>query len=425
MTAFGTTAIAAAQPPEVGRAKFVGPLGPFWRLLVRGALLLMVTLGIYRFWLVTDIRRYLWSNTEIAGDALEYLGTGVELLLGFLIAIAILVPIYAGLSIGSLGLGRLGAIVPFVSFALLALLGQFAVYRARRYRLTRTMFRGLRFHQTGSAWRYAVCAIFWMAMSALTLGLAYPWGQASLERYKMRNTFYGDLQARFEGSGTRLFARGFLLWAIVMVPVLIGTVVLIAAIDWTAIAAVLKAGTLDPGRIEGADPSVALVILFPFLFAAWLAVAGAVLYPAFQAITMKWWLAGLRFGEITVSTRLRMRSVYAVYVRFLWHALAFAAVVLTLFGLGALAVGMVGTASFESSVAAQIAASVGVVVLYVATALGFSTIYHVTVRLGLWRVGFESIDLAGLRALDRVKAVPQSASAMGEGLIDALNVGGY
>jgi uncharacterized membrane protein YjgN (DUF898 family) len=385
----------------------------------------MVTLGIYRFWLITDIRRYLWSNTEIAGDALEYLGTGVELLLGFLIAIAILVPIYAGLSIGSLGLGRLGAIVPFVSFALLALLGQFAVYRARRYRLTRTMFRGLRFHQTGSAWRYAVCAIFWMAMSALTLGLAYPWGQASLERYKMRNTFYGDLQARFEGSGTRLFARGFLLWAVVMVPVLLGAAVLIAAIDWTAITAVLKAGKLDPGRIEGADPSVALVILFPFLFAAWLAVAGAVLYPAFQAITLKWWLAGLRFGEITVSTRLRMRSVYAVYVRFLWHALAFAAVVLMLFGLGALAVGMVGTASFESSVAAQIAASVGVVVLYVATALGFSTIYHVTVRLGLWRVGFESIDLAGLRALDRVKAVPQSASAMGEGLIDALNVGGY
>jgi uncharacterized membrane protein YjgN (DUF898 family) len=225
------TSSGIAQPADIGRAKFVGPLGPFWRLLIRGALLLMVTLGIYRFWLTTDVRRYLWSNTEIAGDALEYLGTGIELLLGFLIAIAILVPLYVGLSIASLGLGPLGAIIPLVSFALLAFLGQFAVYRARRYRLTRTMFRGLPFHQTGSAWRYAVCAIFWMVMSALTLGLAYPWGQANLERYKMRNTFYGDLQARFEGSGTRLFARGCLLWAVVIIPLLIGTTVLIAAVD--------------------------------------------------------------------------------------------------------------------------------------------------------------------------------------------------
>ena len=60
--------------------------------------LLMVTLGIYRFWLTTDVRRFLWSNTEIAGEANEYTGTPLELLLGFLVAIAILIPVYAGFS---------------------------------------------------------------------------------------------------------------------------------------------------------------------------------------------------------------------------------------------------------------------------------------------------------------------------------------
>src|SRR5207237_110144 len=154
------------------------------------------------------------------------------------------------------------------------------------------------------------------------------------------------------------------------------------------------------------------VILFPFLFVGWFSVAGAVLYPAFQAITLKWWLAGLRFGEVEVRTRLRMRSVYGVYVRFLWHALAFAVVVLILLGLGALVIGLIGSADFATSVDAQIATGVGAIVLYVASALGFSTIYQATVRLGLWRVGFESIDLTGLAALERVKAVPQSASAM-------------
>ncbi|MBV8835846.1 MAG: DUF898 family protein, partial [Alphaproteobacteria bacterium] len=67
--------------------RFLGIERDFWRLLTRGAVLLLVTLGIYRFWLVTDIRRHLWNNTEIAGDLIEYIGTGRELLLGFLIAI--------------------------------------------------------------------------------------------------------------------------------------------------------------------------------------------------------------------------------------------------------------------------------------------------------------------------------------------------
>ena len=109
-----------------------------------------------------------------------------------------------------------------LAFAALALLGQFAVYRARRYRLSRTVYRGIRFHQTGSAWRYAVCAIFWWAMIGMTLGLAYPFAQASLERFKLRNTFYGDLQGEFAGSGTRLFFRGILFWLVVVAPFVLG-----------------------------------------------------------------------------------------------------------------------------------------------------------------------------------------------------------
>ena len=63
-------------------------------MVERGALLELITFGFYRFWLTTDIRRYLWSNTEIDGDAMEYTGRGKELLLGFLVAMAVLVPIY-------------------------------------------------------------------------------------------------------------------------------------------------------------------------------------------------------------------------------------------------------------------------------------------------------------------------------------------
>ena len=62
-------AAAVSPVPAQGLTRFLGDKGAFWRLLLRGAVLLMVTLGIYRFWLTTDIRRFLWSNTEIAGES--------------------------------------------------------------------------------------------------------------------------------------------------------------------------------------------------------------------------------------------------------------------------------------------------------------------------------------------------------------------
>src|SRR5947209_20431103 len=121
-----------ASPPN--RARFLGNERAFWRLLMRGAALLLVTLGIYRFWLATDVRRFLWSNTEVAGDGLEYIGTARELLLGFLIAIALLVPLNVVFFLSAFGRGWFSQVSGLLALIVLALLGQFAIYRARRYR---------------------------------------------------------------------------------------------------------------------------------------------------------------------------------------------------------------------------------------------------------------------------------------------------
>src|SRR5437764_1364340 len=119
---FATPAETAPAPPPANGARFSGNERAFWRLLIRGAVLLLVTLGIYRFWLATDVRRFLWSNTEIAGDGLEYIGTARELLLGFLIAIALLVPINVAFFVAALGRGWLSQISGLLALAVLALL---------------------------------------------------------------------------------------------------------------------------------------------------------------------------------------------------------------------------------------------------------------------------------------------------------------
>src|SRR6185503_13310080 len=105
----------------------------FRRLVLRGACLELITVGFYRFWLATDMRRHLWSHTSVEGDAPEYIGTAKELLVGFLFALAILVPLYLVYFLLGVEAERLQAFagVPLGLFYYLFL--QFAIYRARRY----------------------------------------------------------------------------------------------------------------------------------------------------------------------------------------------------------------------------------------------------------------------------------------------------
>ncbi|HVV63385.1 MAG TPA: DUF898 family protein [Pseudolabrys sp.] len=419
------TSTDVSAPATTGGVRFLGSRSAYFQLLVRGALLLMVTLGIYRFWLATDVRRFLWSNTEVAGESLEYTGTPFELLIGFLAAIAILIPVYAVFFLAALDLGVVGQFSSLFGFALLALLGQYAVYRARRYRLTRTIFRGLRFHQSGSAWRYAICALFWWSITILTCGLAYPWQQERLERFKMRNTYYGDLAGSFEGSAFRLFLRGLPMWLLVVGPLIAAIGALIEAVDWTALANVAEQGGDDMmARLEGASPGFGGAVVFAILMASLTVFAAAILYPAFQAVVLRWWMSGLRFGEIEVSSRLKTRHVYGAYFRFLWWALLFSLGTSLFAAPVALIVAKIA-GSDSASMRREIVTSGALLIGYVIVALGYSAIYRATVKLSLWQLGAESLQLSGLAALDKVKSTGRPSSALGEGLADALNVGGY
>src|SRR6202048_4303969 len=242
------------HPPHLPVA-ISGDRKQFIHLVLRGAALELITVGFYRFWLATDIRRHLWSNTLIDGDAAEYTGRAKELLIGFLFALAIIVPVYLAYFLVSLEAERAKAFASFPLLAFFYLFAQFAIYRARRYRLTRTVWRGVRFWMTGSGWSYAWRAGLWGLLSMLTLGIAVPWAKASLERYKMRHTAYCNLQGRFEATGWSLFKQVWGLWRLV----------------W---------------------PSFFILIPLPFIYAA------------LKAIEWRWWVGGIRIGGVSFESSL-------------------------------------------------------------------------------------------------------------------------
>jgi uncharacterized membrane protein YjgN (DUF898 family) len=138
--------------------------------------------------------------------------------------------------------------------------GQFAIFRARRYRATRTVWRGARLWMSGSGWAYSWRACLWGLLALLTLGLAVPWRESALERYKMRHLHYGDLPARFEGTGSDLFKRTWWLW-LLSLPIL----------------------------------------TLPFT------------YPAYKAAIWRWWVSGIRFGEVHFESDLRTGSLMGLY----------------------------------------------------------------------------------------------------------------
>jgi uncharacterized membrane protein YjgN (DUF898 family) len=368
-------------PPVPVPVSFSGDRSEFRRLVTRGAALELVTAGFYRFWLATDIRRHLWSNTHIDGDAAEYTGRAKELLIGFLIALAIIVPVYLAYFIAGLEAERFKAFASFPLIAFFYLFGQFAIYRARRYLLTRTVWRGVRFWMSGSGWAYAARASLWGLLTLLTLGFLLPWREAALERYKMRHSYYGDLRGSFEGRGWEFFKRGWWLW-------------LLAPIAFYVFP------------------------LAPFV------------YGAYKAVEWRWWLSGIRFGGVRLESTLRRGALIGLYWKVIgWIVLlglAFAAYLAICAGLVA---SMSGAPLDQFFVPKVFLTSVPLLVLaglgYLVFALAINVVMRVYLLRDIWVRVLESVNVLGIEAAANVSARGDLANALGEGFADGLDVAGF
>jgi uncharacterized membrane protein YjgN (DUF898 family) len=202
---------------ETLEGHYAGQRKPLFNIAVVTALLSTPTFGIYRFWAKTRVRRYIWSSISDGRDSFEYTGTGLEKLLGFLVAIVVLA-LYLG--IVQMGLHYFGLTLfiepqtPQQAMAQYSALGVttlavlplvfFARYRARRYKLARTRWRGIRFGADKGAWGYVARAMFHSLLSILSLGLLLPWQTFRLECYVTDRSWYGDAPFQQGGKWTAL-----------------------------------------------------------------------------------------------------------------------------------------------------------------------------------------------------------------------------
>ena len=403
---------ASSGQPQAVRGEFTGSEGQFFRLALIGNLLMIPTFAFYRFWLTTDIRRHLWSHTRIGGEGLEYTGRGRELLIGFLIAMAILTPLYTAYFLLSLEAERWQAFASVPLFLIIYVLMHYGSYRARRYRATRTMFRGVRLWMTGSGWAYAARAILWDLLTVVSLGLAFPWRASALERYRMSHTHFGDVPGSFAGRGWVFFKRGWWLWLSVMLLVVL-------LLMFSSLQAVFTLSGMTQTMPLTKETSTMATVIGLLLWIPVLIFG----YPFYRAIAIRWRLEGIRFGGMSMTSDLKKRSVLWAYGK----AMLIGSVAIGVGGIIVqVAMDSVGF-SFESlgnSETPPISVLALLIGFYILALVGFAIVNQTFITRGVWQLAVDSVTVFNLGALDDAVARGAAVSGLGEGLADALDFGG-
>jgi uncharacterized membrane protein YjgN (DUF898 family) len=191
------------------RLTFHGSGGTLLGMQIVNALLTLVTAGVFYFWGRVRIRKYLYGQTELGGDRFEYHGTGKELFVGFVKAVLIFgVPLVAVNAVPELleagpvvrGVAGLLGYAIVLTFVAVALVG------ARRYRLSRTSWRGIRFSFRGHVGDFVRLFVTGSLLSALTFGIYTPVFMVRQYEYLTVHSYFGSRKFGFDGE------RRALLW---------------------------------------------------------------------------------------------------------------------------------------------------------------------------------------------------------------------
>ncbi len=377
--------------------------------LVTG-LLTTVTLGVYRFWAKTRIRKYIWSSVTFEGDSFEYTGTGLEKFLGFLTAVVILAVYLATIQLALFFFGvslftnperpdefdalpiQFGpAIITFI--AVLPLIF-FAQYRAMRYRLARTRWRGLRFGMDHGAWGYALRALGHWSLTVVTLGILLPRKTFWLEKFVVDRSWYGDVRFEQQGKWTELYSA--------MKHPLIGICILIFGVS---------------GAV--AVDSLPLAVTLAAVGTTWLLI-GLVSYrvKAFIYLTRHKVLDGqVRFaGNPRTST---------IIARIVFGGIIISVLAGFIFAIAGLVTASVLAQITSGEGASATAIAVALVVLqYLAALAVVDALVLVWITQPIISHLVESVSILNAAALDDIRQRAFDAGADAEGFADALDVGG-
>ena len=375
--------LSSPSTPEPVRIEYVPRQGLLSLSLVNFVLGLL-TLTIYRFWGKTNVRKHIWSCVHINGHPLEYTGRGIELFKGALIVFLVfalpVVLLFTGLSFAYGPEHPAVAGVQVLVFLIVSLLWGAAIYKARRYQLSRTLWRGIRGALVGSATTYSLTFFGAMLARGVSLGWTTPVMNLNLQQQIIGDMRFGDQPFRFKGRAGPLYPTYALCWFLTIAAI-IGLIVLITAEVGVLFGSEYMQAFfdffVDPDSANEDTATKVGIIIFSLV----------AIYLVFMAI----------YPIIWSFYTARELSTFASYTSF-------------------------GDAAFrlDATAGSIIRLVIGNLLLTIFT-LGIATPY---VQQRLIRYLCDRLHVSGTVDVDRIRQSQAAIDPTGEGLADALDIGG-
>ena len=307
----------------------------FLGISIVNGLLNIVTLTLYRFWGKTEVRRRIWQGLRLNGEAFEYTGRGIELFIGFLLAVVVLgVPFLAVVfAVQVVDPGWAILLLPMYVFAFW--LFGFGMFTAFRYMASRTTWRGVRFALKGSAQKYGWTFLGMTLLTFVTGGWTAPimqrslagqiWGALSFGDRRLRWSLersesiglYGPFALGWFGTGV-----GYVLAAIGFGAVIMGTGAISGLED-------LQPGELPPWFFMVAVYGY-LALVAPFFLLIWAPYQAAVLRSVAKGVSLDearfsldvgtmslWWLTCTNYLMLILSLGFLLPLIQARTAKYL------------------------------------------------------------------------------------------------------------
>ncbi len=259
LTQDGAAMTAPPKPPSA--FQFHGNWQDFAKIAFPNLLLTIVTLGIYRFWATTREREYLWGQTQFIDERLEWTGKGIELFIGFvMVFFLIILPfgLIQFISNAAIFRGReeFAIAIQLALFVMIFYLGGVAYFRALRYRLSRTYWRGIRGGSDNPGFGYGLSYMWKSVAGWLPIFLMVPWSSISLWNERWGSMSFGSHKFESNAQWTDLMKRYLLFY---LVPFLIVVGGIVAGIG--AVASGIEGGDDSLGTAGAAAFGIYIIFL--------------------------------------------------------------------------------------------------------------------------------------------------------------------
>jgi uncharacterized membrane protein YjgN (DUF898 family) len=208
-------------PPQAAPARapepmlFTGRGAEYFGVWIVNLLLTLITIGIYSAWAKVRRLQYFYRHAELAGSSFDFHGSPVRILVGRLIALAMLIAYNWSV--------RLRSPLTLAVLLVFAVAMPWLLRNSFRFRLYNTSWRGTRFHFRGSvAGSYRVFLLNGF-LTLITLYVMAPFMHQRLKAYQHGNTWFGRTRCSFHAGAGRFYLVYLLsLGAFLAVAIVIG-----------------------------------------------------------------------------------------------------------------------------------------------------------------------------------------------------------